>query len=519
MRKPIWFCLTALLLVAPRAARAADVDVDKYMNGLQFKPQEVLAVKAGGQVSAVKEPKETVDKQARKLLVTVLKPHSLDKNFDDIAILDPGKEIVYPGALVKVNRLLVQGTPQALTALNRNKERTLILNIDLPGLTAEEKSKVVRNPQAGSVQTAIEAMTTAWLDKYDTDEKKRTTILARMQSFDSVLHSEQQLAADLGLSVDTSQGSLSSKVDLKKNSTRKVAVIVFKQVFYTVSVNQPHRAADYLGKTAPEELLRDNVTAAEPPGYVHSVSYGRILMVRLESSADTTDGELDVLCNYAKGSAKIEAKNQTRYKNIFNNTTINTIVIGGGAKEAGKLNAASLEDLPEAVKTFIGKSANFTKANRGAPMAYTVYFLGGRDGDKSNAHVLARMSLHTNYTSEETKEYDEGLVVVEQKGWYVGRVTLTYEEYKEANGKWVWSKQEKKSGDLTLGSTFSHALPPRSRSVKLVVENNTGLAWRPWQPVSGLESKTFDWAPRIKFKTFGTTLNGYADPKEGEAIP
>src|SRR5262249_37741139 len=150
----------------------------------------------------------------------------------------------------------------------------------------------------------------------------------------------------LGLAVGTSQGSLSSKIDLKKSSTRKVAVIVFKQVFYTVSVNQPRSAADYLGKTGPEELLKENVTAEEPPGYVHSVSYGRILMVRVESSSDTTDGELNLLCNYAKGSAKIEAKSLTRYKNIFDNTSISTIAIGGGAEKAAKLNAASLEDLP-----------------------------------------------------------------------------------------------------------------------------------------------------------------------------
>jgi hypothetical protein len=72
MRNPALFCLTALLLVGPRAARADDVDVDKYMNGIQFKPEEVLAVKADGQVSTVKEPKEAVEKQGAKLIVTVL---------------------------------------------------------------------------------------------------------------------------------------------------------------------------------------------------------------------------------------------------------------------------------------------------------------------------------------------------------------------------------------------------------------------------------------------------------------
>ena len=47
-----------------------------------------------------------------KLLVTCpMEARSLDKNFDNIAILDPGKGDRLPQVLVKVNRLLVQGTP------------------------------------------------------------------------------------------------------------------------------------------------------------------------------------------------------------------------------------------------------------------------------------------------------------------------------------------------------------------------------------------------------------------------
>jgi thiol-activated cytolysin len=514
MKRPALFCLTALLLAAPRPARAADVDVDTYMKGIQFKPEEVLAVKTEGQTAAVKEEKETVGKQGAKLIVTTLTPRSLDKNFDDIAILDPSEKVIYPGALVKVNPLLVQGAPQALTQLYGSADRNVILNIDLPGLEAEEKSKLVEKPQYGNVQTTIDKMTTAWLDKYAKDakdrDKERTTILARMQSFESVMHSEQQMAADLGLAVDTSKVSIDSKFKLDKTSSRKLAVMVFKQTFYTVSVNQPRTPADYLGKTASEQVLRDNITAKAPPGYVHSVSYGRILMVRIESESDTTDAEMKLMCNYAKGGAKIEAQAETRYKNIFKKTVIHTLAIGGGAEKAAELTAASLEDLPGKVKQFINENANFTKDNRGAPIAYTVYFLGGHNGGESNAHVLAKMSLHTNYTTSKIEEFAEGLIVVDNKGWYTARVRLTYDEYRQEKGKWGWYPQSVTKEGLTLGTKFSHALSPRSSNVKLIVDHASGA-------VSGLESRTWDTAPRVKFTTYGWLGDSYADPKDGSA--
>jgi thiol-activated cytolysin len=520
MRNPALFCLTALLLVVPRAARADDVDVDKYMNGLQFKPEEVLAVKAGGQVSAIKEPpKETVDRQRAKLIVTVLEHRSLDKNFDDIAILDPSSNVIYPGALVKVNRLLVQGTPQALTVFNRNKDRTLKLNTDLPDLTKEEKSKFVLKPQAGSVLNAIEEMTSAWLNKHGSaTDPERTKISARIHSKESFQQNEHQLMADLNLAVDASQGSVSSKLKLEKNSKSKAAVILFKQVFYTVSVDQPRDASDYLGKTASEELLRDNITAEEPPGYVHSVSYGRLLMVRIETSLDTTEGELKALVKYAKGGSSIEAKAQARYKNIVDKATVHMIAIGGDAEKAAEVHT-TLEELPAAVKKFTRENANFTKSNRGLPIAYTVYFLGGRNGNKSNRNVLAKMSLHTNYTSEEITEYNEGLIAVDNKGAFAARVRLTYEEYRKEAGKWGWHEQTKQKGSLTVGTDFSQAIPPRSRNIQLVVDCETWLAWAPWRAVQGLESKTWDTPPRIRFTLRGATYaQAHADPIEGEPI-
>jgi hypothetical protein len=501
--------------------RAGDVDVIEYMDGLQFKPEEVLAVRPGPQASTIKEEKETADRRGTKLIVTTLKPVNLETNFDDIAILDPSSKVIYPGALVKVNQDLVRGNPQALTALYRNRDRQLILNIDLPDLPPmKREDKVVDKPQYDSVQEVIDKMTSAWLEKHSSakdQEQERTTILAQMQWKESVMNNSHQLMSDLGLAVDASKGSVSTKLKLDVSSKKKVAIIHFKQVFYTVNVNQPRDAADYLGKTASKELLRKYVTAKEPPGYVHSVSYGRLLMVRIESSSDTTKGELDTLCKYAMGTASIEANAQIRYENILEKSDVSTIVIGGGATQGAKLKT-TLAKLPAKITEFTTQHADFTKNNRGLPIAYTVYFLGGFNGTSSNAHKLAKMSLRTDYTKEENKEYDEGLIVVENPvgTGYSGFVKLTYEEFRQEAGRWGWHNQEKKKEHLTVGTKFSQVIPPRSRNIRLQVWHRTWIAWDEWRATDGLESKTWDTPPRIKFTVKGWSGKTWADPKEGE---
>src|SRR5262249_54849997 len=146
-------------------------------------------------------------------------------------------------------------------------------------------------------------MTTAWLKRYASDKAMqkttRTKIMAQMESRESILHSEQQLAIELNLGVDTAKGAFSSKTNVKKDSSTKVAFLLFKQVFYTVSINQPSSPAELLGKTASQESLQDAFTNNEPPGYVHSISYGRMVMVRIEIKSQATNAEVDTLCNYA----------------------------------------------------------------------------------------------------------------------------------------------------------------------------------------------------------------------------
>jgi hypothetical protein len=236
-------------------------------------------------------------------------------------------------------------------------------------------------------------------------------------------------------------------------------------------------------------------------------------MVRIESSSDTTKGELDTLCKYAMGTASIEANAQIRYENILDKSDVSTIVIGGGAKQGAKLKT-SLKKLPAEITKFTTDHADFTKNNRGVPIAYTVYFLGGYNGKSSNAHKLAKMSLRTDYTKEENKEYDEGLIVVDAPGGigYAARVVLSYDEYRQEKGVWGWHKQTKVDNSLKVFQKFVQAIPPRSRNIRLSVATTTGTA------VDGLESKTWDTPPRLKFTLKGSVFNPHADPKEGTPI-
>ena len=226
-------------------------------------------------------------------------------------------------------------------------------------------------------------------------------------------------------------------------------------------------------------------------------------MVRLESSAD--DGA-DVGSNYAKGAAKIAPR--TRRATRTSSTTPHQHdrhrrrrrrwqaergVAGGPARGGQDLQRQGYQlhqGQPRALHGLLPQGPRRRQVQR------------PRAGPDEPAH-----QLHKRRPRSTTR----GLVVVEQKGWYVGRVTLTYEEQARRTASGI-VQREAAGRPHPRPHVQSHALPPRSRSVKLVVENNTWPGGR-GSPGGGTESKTFDWAPAIQ----DLDDPGYADLKEGEA--
>lgn len=466
-----------------KASTSSDIrhPIDGYIRGLKYLPRVLLSVQQDGATESA--PVTTRSQTGNAVIITTKRRHSLRKNLSEVAILRPSAGVVFPGALLSADRNLMEGQPTPI-ALPR---APLTLSVDLPGL--ENSRRKITDPSNSSVQDAVAAILEDWNQRAGSQGYVNA---ARSYVEVKSVFSSQQVALDLGFNAKWASGSASSQLSVSSDAETSTVLAYFKQVFYTVTMDTPENPSSVFADGVTLDDIRDLIGADNPPAYVRSVDFGRILMLKMETTSRQTKMDLQgalrqVTSGGVEGSASVKAK----YAEIVRNAAFTVVAIGGGAQTAASFTGSD-QDL-KGLKDYIQKDATFRRDNPGAPIAYTVAFL------KDNQ--IANMGFTTDYTESESVQYPNGFIRLRHSGAYVARFKVSWEEPDES-GKYVsrsWS-----SGQETAGYTHQVDLPGDARKVKIRAEAATGLAWDPWGEVLNV---TLDGPDQKGYRITGTTLD------------
>lgn len=317
--------------------------------------------------------------------------YNLKADFTYVAILRPTNGIIWPGALVIGDKGMLDGMPNPIT-LDR---APVTLSIDLPGM-GENGTVVVENPQNSNVQSSIDDALERWHNSNEGYTNASNSSYAATTSY-----SKEQLSIDVGLNYEWATGDVQSQLNYTSSAERRAATMVYKQVFYTITMDTPSEPSSVFGADVTLAQVDDVVSNNAPPAYINSVSYGRIVMVKLETEDTNTSVDLAVALEYANGTGTVAADLETTYKSVLQNSTINVVTIGGDAEAASELvninefNFGCLAD-------YITENAEYSRNNPGVPIAYTIRYL------KDNS--FAKMGYTTDYSIKEcyTEKYVHG---------------------------------------------------------------------------------------------------------------
>jgi len=390
----------------PRPEEVVNADIDAYLTGLHYDSRQVLAEQVGDTPLPAKALPDEVTDDGEAIVVVKQVKHRLQGNVDDIVILSPTHSVIWPGALVKVDQDLVRGTPTAI----RGRRAPMWLSIDLPGIGGRGVF-AVDDASHGNVQAAVDAALDWWNDH---QYREGYVSQSRSKYEATMAYSAEQLAASLGLSVKSLQGSLAAQFQSTTTRTSKVAMALFKQVFYSVTFDPPEHPGSVFHPTVTLDDVKAQVSNETPPAYVSSVDYGRLLLLRIESSTATRSHDIEGAMRYLCGRAKATAS----YRSALAKSKVTLITIGGNAEvNARAVDATRIEDLHEVIQ---GKNALYSKANPGEPIAYTIRFL--KDGR------LAKIGYSTDYTELVCERYPHGWIGFRHQGAYVAKFYLTWTE-------------------------------------------------------------------------------------------
>lgn len=297
-------------------------------------------------------------------------------------ILRPTNGIVWPGALVLGNSGMLDGLPDPLTL----KRAPVTLRLDLPGI-GENGTILIDNPSNSAVQTGIDNALEYWND----NAYQEGYVNAANSSYQATTsYSSKQMSLDVGLNVEWASGDVSAQFEYNSSSEKRVAMMVFKQVFYTITMDTPEKPANVFSAEVSLSDIENKLTSETPPAYVQSMSYGRIIMFRMETTEESTDSELEAAFNYAGGIVNASGELEAKYKSILAKSSMTTVTIGGNAAVATEaVNAKNFGDLTPIIT---GENAVYSRSNPGVPIAYSIRYL------KDN--TFAKMGYTTEYTAK-----------------------------------------------------------------------------------------------------------------------
>lgn len=396
--------------------------INGYILGLSYSPEELLNVQdisgssfrddINTESIGSSAPDEGVVTSCERIT------YDLKTNFSEVSILQPTDGIIYPGALVYGDAVLLNdGLPNPITSVSRGPAT---FRISLPGF-GDNGNIVVDNPENTSVGASIDDALEWWHDNAYPDGYENLA----QQSYDSsTSYSYEQLGLDVGLNVEWASGSVQSQLEYQTTETNRVAMLVYKQIFYTVTMDNPFSPASVFGNDVTLAQVQSVIDDNRPPAYVKSVSYGRIIMFRMETTNMNTEIDLSLVLEYASG-ANANGTVNSDYDEILEESNITIVTLGGNAEAATEIfepNNGESISIGAFGSIISGQNAIFTRDNPGIPMAYTVRYL------KDNS--LAKMGFQTEYATDSCGENEfehERIKVINDFTQKNIRVRLSYQ--------------------------------------------------------------------------------------------
>ena len=468
-----------------KAKKDYTVELNNYLFGLNYDKTNILTRRG----EAIENYTNTSTKQQGSEFVVVEKvKKNLSSGHADVAINGNGD--IFLGALFKANQDLLENKPQQIS-LDRSKGR---ISVDLPGMVGGD-SYVDANPTVSGMQEGVNTLLNRWHEKY----AAKNATPARMQYESTSAYSMNQLKAKFGSDFEKVGANLKFDFEAVNKGEKQIEVVDFKQIYYTANFDAPKNPSDVFapGVTV-DQLKARGIDEKTPPVYVSSVSYGRQMYVKFETTSKST--ELKAAIDAVIKGVPIKAESE--WARVLKDTKVTVSIVGGNADRAGRVVTGTVEDL----KSLIQEGATFSTQNPAVPISYKTAFL------KDNQ--VATIQSNTDYIETKVTSYKNGFLNLHHKGAYIARYYVYWDEvtYDKDGIESIRSRQWEDNGkSRTAGFQTEIQFRGNVRNIRVKIQEKTGLVWEPWRTVYNRSD-----LPLVQKRTIvnsGTTIRPKYDEK------
>ena len=311
-------------------------------------------------------------------------------NFQNVITTDPNSDLLYPDSVI-------QGSSVALGTLAGVALPRAPLSITLTDVVGHGPMYVnISTPTLATVATGIR-------DLLQGANVQNTP--ARLDYLSAIGNSEDDALMNLGISANFLGQTVKGQV--KSSSTQKTNTVAVKfvQSYYTLSAEQPSTPASLFLPTVTAGDAARFLGAHNPPVYISSITYGRMLIYTFESTASASDLQAAVDAAIKVGNAGGTVSLTVQQQQILNNSQVHMFAYGGSATDALELVAGT--DFTKTFPTYLRNGANFSFDSPALPLSYTLRFV--KDGTIAQINAATQWSTTTTYALPEKHRYSVSL--------------------------------------------------------------------------------------------------------------
>jgi hypothetical protein len=285
-------------------------------------------------------------------------------HFDKLVSFDPNADTLWPGALVQGQSLALGllspiGTPRAPGTIT-------LTNARIDGSTPTEYvySRTLASPSLASATDAIQSILTAESINY----------AAKVAYTMHQAYSLNEGSVKAGIAAQFAGNTLNTTFGQTWTQSKTTFLVDFTQAYYTVSFNAPADPSAFFAPSATVADLSPFIYNGNPPGYLSSITYGRRMLVKFESSEDASKVSATLDATFTKGKAGGTITLDAEQQRVLRETKMTLLALGGPAGSAVEVIGTGLDKITS-LQSYFQAGANFSPSSPGVPLSYTVRYL------------------------------------------------------------------------------------------------------------------------------------------------
>lgn len=355
-------------------------------------------------------------------------------HFDKLVSFDPNADVLWPGAVVQ-GQSLALGLLSPVGGLRAPGTITLTnARIDGSPSTEYTYSRTLAAPSLASVHNAIQDILTAESVNY----------AAKVAYTMHQAHSLNEGAVKAGIAIQFGGNSLNTTFGQQWTQSKTTILVDFTQSYYTVSFEAPPDPSAFFAPSTTVEDLQSFAFNGNPPGYIASVNYGRRLLVKFESSEDSSKVSATLDAVFAKGKLGGSISLSAEQQKVLRETRMTVLALGGPAGSAVEILGSGMDKI-SSLQNYFQSGANFSRSSPGVPLSYTVRYLRNYQPfvvASATQYTVPSCVGKTSYLSVALKE-----LYIHANGEAIGKGEMNYDVY--VGDTLVASGRNVKRGDNT----------------------------------------------------------------------